>query len=50
MDVEAEVEEAVSGVRQPVEALHLRHKANEAFAQLSRRAPQDVFVQSHGES
>lgn len=40
----------VGGVRPPVVVFHLRHEADETFAELGRRAAQDVFVQRHGES
>lgn len=50
LDVEADVEEAVGGVRPAVGAFHLRHEASEALAQLGRRALQDVLAQRHGQS
>lgn len=50
LDVEAEVQEPVGGVGTSVGAFHLRDEADEAFAQLGRRAPQDVFVQRDGQS
>lgn len=50
LDVEAEEQEAVGGVRPSVGPVHLRDEANEALAQLGRRAAQDVFVQRHSQS
>lgn len=41
---EAEVEQAVGGVRLSIGSLHLGNETNEAFTQLRRGAPKNVLV------